>query len=158
MMLQVAFLLLACGLCRHMWSISTPVACTLISLADLGVIFFIRIVITGMSSYACPFQTQVSGALCGIWKADWRRIVPSIIYSKQVLSWMWNQRVQPLLCRQSPPAIPLENIQVQQSEPVSMPNNASQPELVSMPDISSQSEPALMPAARSPGHQKSSLS
>jgi hypothetical protein len=157
-MLQAALLLLTRGLRRHMWPISTPVACTLISLTGLGVIFFIGVVIAGMSSYACPFQTPVSGALRGIWKADWRRIIPSIIYSKQVLSRMWNQRVQPLLRRQSPPAIPLENIQIQQSEPVLMPNNASQPEPVSMPDIFSQSEPALMPVAQSPGHPKSSPS
>jgi len=38
-MLQVALLLLACGLCRYMWSISTPVAYTLISLTGLGVTF-----------------------------------------------------------------------------------------------------------------------
>jgi hypothetical protein len=162
MMLQAALLLLACGLCRHMWSINTPVASTLISLTGLGVAFFIGIVIAGMSSYACPFQTPVSGALRGIWKAGWRRIVSSIVHSKRafsrtrrkwnrivrrgiisskrVLSRMWNHRVQPLLPSQSPPTIPLENIQVQQSELVSVPDGASQPEPVLMPDDVSQSE------------------
>jgi hypothetical protein len=162
MMLQAALLLLACGLCRHMWSISTPVASTLISLTGLGVAFFIGIVIAGMSSYACPFQTPVSVALHDIWKAGWRGVVSSIVHSKRVLSrthrkWnrgvrrgivsskrvfsrMWNQRVQPLLPSQSPSAIPLENIQVQQPEPVSMLDGASQSEPVLTPDTVSQSE------------------
>ena len=47
-MLQAALLLLACGLCRHMWSINTPVACTLITLTGLGVAFYIGILIAGM--------------------------------------------------------------------------------------------------------------
>jgi hypothetical protein len=59
-MLQVALFLLACGLCRHMWSINTSVAWVLISLTGLGVLFYVAIVIAGMSSYACPFQTPVS--------------------------------------------------------------------------------------------------
>jgi hypothetical protein len=39
LMLQAALLLLACGLCRHMWSINALVARTLISLTGLGVTF-----------------------------------------------------------------------------------------------------------------------
>jgi hypothetical protein len=63
MMLQAALLLLACGLCRHMWTINASVAYTLISLTGLGVVFYITIVIAGTSSYGCPFQTPVSIAL-----------------------------------------------------------------------------------------------
>ena len=62
-MLQVALLLLACGLCRHMWSVDTSVAYTLLTLIGLGVLFYTGIVITGMSSYGCPFQTPASTAL-----------------------------------------------------------------------------------------------
>jgi len=62
-MLQVALLLLACGLCRHMWTINPSVAYTLISLTGVGVGFYVAIVITGMSSYVCPFQTPTSVAL-----------------------------------------------------------------------------------------------
>jgi hypothetical protein len=48
---------------------STPsVAYTLISLTGLGVMFYIGIVIAGMSSYACPFQTPASVALRSMWK------------------------------------------------------------------------------------------
>jgi len=120
MMLQVALLLLTCGLCRHMWSISTPVAYTLATLTGLGVVFYLAIVIAGTSSYACPFQTPASTALRGVWKKIWCGIVPSIVRSKWVLSWtrwMWNRGVRPLLRRQSPPTSPLENVQVRRSEP-----------------------------------------
>ena len=61
--LQVALLLLACGLCRHMWTINASVAYTLISLTGVGVGFYVTIVIAGMSSYACPFQTPTLVAL-----------------------------------------------------------------------------------------------
>jgi len=100
LMLQVSLLLLASGLCRHMWTISTPVAWTLISLTGLGVVFYTGIVIAGMSSYACPFQTPASIALRGPWKKVRSWIPPCIVHSKRVLSWAhqtWEQKVQPRL-------------------------------------------------------------
>jgi len=118
-MLQIALLLLACGLCRHMWSINAPVARTLISLTGLGVVFYIGIVIAGMSSYACPFQTPASNSLRGSWKKVRDGIASSVVHSKRMLSrvqQMWKRRVRPLR-HQSPPTIPLENVQVRQSEP-----------------------------------------
>ena len=63
MMLQVALLLLACGLCRNVASINTSVASVLIALTALGVLFYLVIVVSGAPSYACPFQTPVSIAL-----------------------------------------------------------------------------------------------
>ena len=69
-MLQVALLLLACGLCKHMASINTPVAGVLITLTMVGVVFYLGIVIAGASSYECPFQTPVSVALRGMWKVS----------------------------------------------------------------------------------------
>ena len=39
LMLQAALLLLACGLCRYMWSVNASVAYTLTSLTGLGVVF-----------------------------------------------------------------------------------------------------------------------
>jgi hypothetical protein len=68
-MLQAALLLLACGLCKHMATINTPVAGVLITLTVLGVVFYLGIVIVGASSYECPFQTPVSTALRRIWKS-----------------------------------------------------------------------------------------
>ena len=155
LMLQAALLLLACGLCRHMWSINALVARTLISLTGLGVTFYIAIVIAGMSSYACPFQTPASIALHGLrkkvrgqitimWSRRIRpRIVSSITHSRRVLSRthkVWNRRVRPLLHRQSLPAIPLEDVQVRQSESVSIPDSPSQSESPSAPN-NVQSEP-----------------
>jgi hypothetical protein len=104
-----------------MWTINASVAYTLISLTGLGVVFYITIVIAGTSSYGCPFQTPVSTALHGPWKKIRRRIVSSIIHSKRVFSrtcHMWNRGVRSVFCRQYlPTTIPLENIQVQHSEP-----------------------------------------
>ena len=68
-MLQVALLLLTCGLCKHMSSINTPVASILITLTVLGAVFYLGIIIVGTSSYDCPFQTPVSTTFHGIWKA-----------------------------------------------------------------------------------------
>jgi hypothetical protein len=66
-MLQVALLLLACGLCRYMASINTSIAGVLIALTVLGVLFYVGIVIAGTSSYDCPFQTPASGTLRSLW-------------------------------------------------------------------------------------------
>jgi len=62
-MLQIALLLLTCGLSRHMWSVNTSVARVVISFTVLGILFYIGIVVAGTSSYECPFQTPASIAL-----------------------------------------------------------------------------------------------
>ena len=62
-MLQIALLLLNCGLSRYMWSVNTSVTRVVISFAVLGILFYIGIVVVGMSSYECPFQTPTSTAL-----------------------------------------------------------------------------------------------
>jgi len=105
-MLQIALLLLVCGLCRSMWSINTLVAYTLITLTGLGVGFYVAIVIAGMSSYACPFQTPASTTLRGPWKKVRRGIVSSIVYCAQVplyTHWLLTSKVRPFLHRQSRP-------------------------------------------------------
>ena len=61
--LQIALLLLACGLSRYMWSVNTSVARIVISFTILGVLFYIGIVVVGTSSYECPFQTPASISL-----------------------------------------------------------------------------------------------
>jgi hypothetical protein len=167
MMLQAALLLLACGLCRYMWSINASVARTLIGFTGLGVVFYVAIVIAGMSSYACPFQTPVSTGLHGSWKkARWgivsfisgtrriwnrrvrRRIVSSVVHFKRVLSRarrVWDRRVRSLLRRQSPPMIPLEDVQVQRFESVSTSDNTSQTESSSTSGSASRAEPWMRP-------------
>jgi hypothetical protein len=59
-MLQIALLLLMCGLSRYMWSINAAVAWVIISFTILGISFYIGIVAAGTSSYDCPFQTPAS--------------------------------------------------------------------------------------------------
>ena len=63
MMLQVALLLLSCGLSLYVWSINTSVARVVISLTTLVGASYLVIVVAGASSYDCPFQTPVSIAL-----------------------------------------------------------------------------------------------
>ena len=67
LMLQVALLLLACGLCRYMVAVNTTVAYILITLTGLGVLFYIGIAVAGASSYECPFQTPASVPLRILW-------------------------------------------------------------------------------------------
>jgi len=78
-MLQTALLLLICGLCRHMIFINDSVAAILITLAALGGLFYLGIIIAGTSSYACPFQTPPSIALRGLWKRGGYRIAPVLL-------------------------------------------------------------------------------
>jgi len=70
-MLQLSLLLLACGLCRRMWSVNTFVSYILITLTVLGILFYLAIVIAVTSSYECPFQTPASAALRSLWKKIW---------------------------------------------------------------------------------------
>ena len=104
-----------------MWSINASVVRILVSLTGLGVVFYVAIVIAGMSLYTRPFQTPASIALHGLWRKVRRGIVSSIVHFNRVLL-----RTRPVRIRgvrsfpryQYPPtAIPLENIQVHRSEP-----------------------------------------
>ena len=75
-MLQIALLLLACGLCRYMASVNHSVAYILTTLTGLGILFYVGILIAGASSHDCPFQTPASVPLRGLWK----RIRPCLVY------------------------------------------------------------------------------
>ena len=78
-MLQIALLFLASGLCRYMMPINTPVACTLIILTGLGVLFYAVVVVVGVSSYDCPFQTPASAVLRSSWKTVGPYLTPIIL-------------------------------------------------------------------------------
>ena len=121
LMLQAALLLLACGLCRYMWSINTSVAYTLISLIGLVAAFFVAVVIAGASSYTCPFQTPASIALRGSWKGVQRGVFSSGGYFKRALSPIirtLKRRPRPFPRRPSLPiVVPLEDVQIRESEP-----------------------------------------
>jgi len=62
-LLQIALVLLACGLSQYMQSVNKSVARLIISFTVLGSIFYIGILIAGISSYECPFQTPASMVL-----------------------------------------------------------------------------------------------
>ena len=78
-MLQIALLLLACGLCRYILTINTPVAWTLIILTGAGVLFYAMVVIAGTSSYDCPFQTPGSALLRSLWKKVGPHLTPVLL-------------------------------------------------------------------------------
>ena len=114
LMLQAALLLLACGLCRYTWSINASVAYTLICLTGLGVVFFVAIVIAGMSSYACPFQTPISTALRGPWKRIRRRVKRALSHIRQPRNW----RLRRLLRRPSVSTTSsLSGVEMQETKP-----------------------------------------
>jgi hypothetical protein len=59
-MLQIALLLLTCGLSRYVWALNASVGRVVVSFTVFGALFYIVVVVAGTSSYECPFQTPVS--------------------------------------------------------------------------------------------------
>ena len=95
-MLQLSLLLLACGLCRYTWSINTSVAYILITLTVLGMMFYLAIVVSGTSSYECPFQTPASTRLRGLWK---RIRSHKTLPARQVVAigHLWDNAARPII-------------------------------------------------------------
>ena len=58
--LQLALLLLGCGLSQYMWTINQTIAGTIIGVTGFGILLYISIVVAGTISYECPFQTPLS--------------------------------------------------------------------------------------------------
>jgi len=58
--LQLALLLLGCGLSQYMWVVNQNIAGVIIGVTGFGILFYITIVIAGTISYECPFQTPLS--------------------------------------------------------------------------------------------------
>jgi hypothetical protein len=56
-MLQVALLLFGCALSRYLWEIDVTVACVVLGVTALGVIFYAFVVVAGTASASCPYQT-----------------------------------------------------------------------------------------------------
>jgi len=61
LMLQLALLLLGCGLSLYLWGINTTVARVVVGITSFGVGFYVFIIIAGMAFRSCPYQTP--GAL-----------------------------------------------------------------------------------------------
>ena len=96
-MLQIALLLLTCGLSRYMWSVNTSVARIIISFAVFGLLFYIGIVVAGMWSYECPFQTPASETLrylrdCGATRKLLASLSPPKVISVIHTTWMNTRR------------------------------------------------------------------
>jgi hypothetical protein len=70
-MLQFALLLLGCALSRYLWQIDTTIACVVLGVTALGVIFYTFFVVVGTVSESCPYQTPCARIL--------RHIFPPII-------------------------------------------------------------------------------
>jgi len=75
-MLQVALLLLGCALSLYLWEIEVTVACVVLSVTALGVIFYAFVVVAGTAYTNCPYQTPVARILRHILC----HILPHILY------------------------------------------------------------------------------
>ena len=63
LMLQFALLLLGCALSRYLWEINTTVASVVLGATSFGVAFYIFIIVAGVISESCPYQTPGFHAL-----------------------------------------------------------------------------------------------
>jgi len=78
-MLQVAVLLLGCALSLYLWEIDVTVACVVLSVTALGIIFYAFIVVAGIASRSCPYQTPVARILRHIHHRTLRHILLPIL-------------------------------------------------------------------------------
>jgi hypothetical protein len=85
-MLQVALLLLACGLSRYIWSVNTSVGRVVVSFTIIGVLFYLVIVIAGTLSHECPFQTPASMGLRGLKNSETTQKMLASLFLRKVLS------------------------------------------------------------------------
>ena len=71
LMLQVALLLLGYALSRYLWGVSVAVASVVLAVTSSGVLFYIFIIIAGIASESCPYQTPGSLILCYLGPRVW---------------------------------------------------------------------------------------
>jgi len=62
-MLQVALLLLGCALFLYLWEIDVTVACVVLSVTALEIVFYVFVVVAGTAFTSCPYQTPGARAL-----------------------------------------------------------------------------------------------
>ena len=60
LMLQVALLLLGCGLSRYLWDTNITIASVVIGVTAFGLLFYLFILVAGTASEECPYQTPGS--------------------------------------------------------------------------------------------------
>ena len=103
-MLQIALFLLACGLSGYIWSVNKSVARLVISLTVLGFIFYVGILIAGISSYECPFQTPASIALRHLRDSEKTRILLAKVSPVNIIS-LARRNAPKFLARLSLPSV-----------------------------------------------------
>ena len=64
LMLQAALLLLGCALSLYLWDIDTTIASVVIGITSFGVTFYFVIIIAGVATESCPYQTPISQLIC----------------------------------------------------------------------------------------------
>ena len=64
LMLQAALLLLGCALSLYLWSIDTTIASVVLGITSFGLIFYLFIIIAGVATESCPYQTPASQFIC----------------------------------------------------------------------------------------------
>jgi hypothetical protein len=57
LLLQCSLLLLGCALSRYLWEIDTTVASVVLGTTSFGILFYLFILIAGVTSESCPYQT-----------------------------------------------------------------------------------------------------
>ena len=97
-MLQIALLLLMCGLSRYVWSVNTSVGRVVLSFTVLGVLFYIAVIVAGTSSYECPFQTPASIGLRHLRDSERVRRLSKRLFPRRAISfthtiWKISQQV-----------------------------------------------------------------
>jgi len=103
-LLQIALVLLACSLSQYMQSVNKSVARLVISFTVLGFIFYIGIMIAGISSYECPFQTPASTALRYLGDSEKARRLLANVSPLNVISFTWRNTPK-FLARLSLPSV-----------------------------------------------------
>ena len=72
LMLQVALLLLGCALSRYLWNIDTTIALVVLGITSVGVVFYLFVIIAGVATGSCPYQTPASLFLRYIGPKFWK--------------------------------------------------------------------------------------
>jgi len=92
--LQLALLLLGCGLSQYTWLINQTIASTIIGVTGFGILLYIAIVVAGSISYECPFQTPLSLALRAFGAHRSFSCLRSFLYARSISSFLVMLRSQ----------------------------------------------------------------
>ena len=77
LMLQGALLLLGCALSRYLWNISIIVASVVVGVTSAGLVSYLLIIVAGVASENCPYQTPGSYILRHLGPKFWNATRPA---------------------------------------------------------------------------------